>query len=417
MSERAPDSTVAGSGAPGRRGLSGLPRATRALVAALLVVVVATVVLLTRPAANRPAAPAGTVHFTRSANSSFDQFTNSPSPQAQEWLRTHMWRLTVFSPYFDEKTAWYPNGWVYYDAYAIYTGEGLATQHPEWILKDAAGKKLYIPYACSGGSCPQYAADISNSAFRQYWINNLKARMAHGYKGVFIDDVNMDLQVGNGQGERVAPIDGATGGPMTPDAWRHYMAAFMADVRQALPTSEIVHNVIWFAAGHAGTANPDIKRELSSTDFIALERGANDSGLTGGSGPFSLRALLSYVDQLHGLGRNVILDGTASDPAGLTYNLAAYFLISSGNDAVSGSGQTPANWWSGWSVSLGQAAGPRYSWNNLLRRDFSAGMVLLNGPGEPSRTVSLGTSMQDLGGNTVSSVTLGPDSATVLRRR
>jgi hypothetical protein len=383
-----------------------------ALFAALLVSTAAFGMLF---AGQASADSAGTVHFTRSANSSFDQFTSSPTPQAQEWLRTHVWRMNVWSPYFDEKTGWYPNGWVYDDAYAIYTGEGLASQHPEWILKDAAGNKLYIPWGCSGGSCPQYAGDISNSAFRQYWINNLKARMAHGYKGVFIDDVNMNLQVGNGQGESVAPIDGATGGPMTPDAWRHYMAAFMAEVRQALPSAEIVHNVIWFAAGHAGTANPDIKSELSSADFINLERGANDSGLTGGSGPWSLNALLSYVDQVHGLGRNVTLDGNASDPAGLTYNLAAYFLISSGNDAVSGGGQTPANWWAGWSVSLGQAAGARYSWNNLLRRDFSAGMVLLNGPGEPSRTVSLGTSMQDLAGNTVSSVTLGPGSATVLR--
>ena len=71
-----------------------------------------------------------------------------------------MWRMNVFSPYFDSRTGWYPNGWVYDDAYAIYAGEELASQHPEWILKDAAGNKLYIPFACSGGSCTQYAGHL-----------------------------------------------------------------------------------------------------------------------------------------------------------------------------------------------------------------------------------------------------------------
>ena len=383
-----------------------------ALVAALLATTAAFSMLF---AGLAQADSAGTVHFTRGADSAFDQFTSSPPPAAQEWLRTHMWRMNVFSPYFDNKTGWYPNGWVYDDAYAIYAGEALAAQHPEWILKDAAANKLYIPFACSGGSCTQYAGDISNPAFRQYWINGLKAEVAHGYRGVFIDDVNMDMQVGNGQGELVAPIDPATGAPMTSDAWRHYMAIFMAEVRAALPTAEIVHNAMWFADSHAATANPDIRSEISSADFINLERGANDSGLTGGTGPWSLNAFLSYVDQVHALGKNVVIDGNASEPQGLAYNLAAYFLISSGNDAVSGKGQTPLNWWSGFNTNLGQAAGPRYSWNNLLRRDFSAGMVLLNPPGEPTRTVTLPSPMQDLSGNTVGSVTLGGGSAAILQ--
>ena len=225
----------------------------------------------------------------------------------------------------------------------------------------------------------------------------------------------MDMQVGNGQGTLVAPIDPATGQPMSSDAWRHYMATFMAEVRAALPSAEIVHNAMWFAASHAATANPDIRSEISSADFINLERGANDSGLTGGSGPWSLNAFLTFVNQVHGLGKNVVIDGNASDPQGMTYNLAAYFLISSGNDAVSSTGQTPLSWWSGFNTNLGPAAGPRYGWNNLLRRDFSAGMVLLNAPGEPTRTVTLPSPMQDISGNTVSSVTLAGGSGAVLR--
>jgi Hypothetical glycosyl hydrolase family 15 len=358
---------------------------------------------------------AGTVHFVRSADSGFDQFTSSPSAQEQAWLRAHMWRMTVWSPYFNSRTSWYPNGWVYDDAYAIYVGEELASQHPEWILRDAQGNKLYIPWGCSGGSCPQYAGDIANPAFRHYWIENLTARVAHGYRGVFIDDVNMNRQVGNAQEEPVAPIDSNTKQPMSEAAWRQYMAQFMQEVRAALPNAEIVHNVIWFADEHAGTASPEIRSELASANFINLERGANDSGLTGGEGPWSLSALLAYVDQIHALGKNVIMDGGASDGQGLAYNLAAYLLISNGGDAVSGGGQTPDNWWTGWGVNLGEAGGPRYAWSGLLRRDFGGGMVLVNPPGAPTRTISLPAPMTDLTGASVRSLTLPAASGAVLR--
>jgi hypothetical protein len=334
--------------------------------------------------------------------------------EAQEWLNAHMWRMVVWSPYFDDKTSWYPNGWVYDDSYAIYRESQLAGQHPEWILKDAAGNRLYIPYGCSEGTCPQYAADISNPAYRQYWINNLKAEVAHGYKGVFVDDVNMEMKVGNGQEERVAPIDPSTGRPMTEDAWRGYMAHFMAEIREALPGVEIVHNAIWFADEDAGTANPDIKNEISAANYILLERGVNDSGLTGGDGPWSLNAFLSFIDQVHALGKGVVLGGDASDPQGLEYNLAAYFLISTGNDAVSGGEQTPENWWAGWNVNLGEATGPRYTWDNLLRRDFAGGMVLVNAPDEPTQTVTLSTPMRNVNGETVTSVTLPAGSGAIL---
>src|SRR5262249_11384571 len=149
------------------------------------------------------------------------------------------------------------------------------------------------------------------------WIEDLRARAARGYRGVFIDDVNMNRQVGNGLGEVVAPIDPSTNQPISEAAWRQYMAQFMEEVRAALPAAEIVHNVIWFADEHAGTTSPDIRSELASANFINLERGANDSGLTGGNGPWSLAALLAYADQVHALGRNVIMDGGASDAQGL----------------------------------------------------------------------------------------------------
>src|SRR5439155_17702141 len=119
----------------------------------------------------------------------------------------------------------------------------------EWILKDSAGNNLYIPWGCSGGTCPQYAGDIGNPAWRQYFIDNAKALMAKGYKGLFIDDVDMDMNVGNGQGQQVAPIDPRTGAAMTDTAWKGYFADFLEQVHAALPGVEITHNAVWFAGG------------------------------------------------------------------------------------------------------------------------------------------------------------------------
>jgi hypothetical protein len=310
----------------------------------------------------------------------------------------------------------YPNGWAYDDAYAIYRDSAIPAQHPEWILRDGGGRPLYIPFGCSQGTCPQYAGDISNAAFRRYWIAEARSKLRYGYRGLYVDDVNMALRVGNGQGEEVAPIDHATHRPMSDGAWRSYMARFMEEIHAALPHLEIVHNAIWFADTPTLAADPYIRREIKAATYIYLERGVNDSGLTGGSGRYSLSRFLSYIDAVHALGKGVVLGGHATDRHGSEYSLASYLLISTGKDAVSAADMTPVHWWSGFDVNLGKALGPRRQWSGVLRRDFTGGMSLVNEPeGEP-RTVNLPTTMRDLDGRNIKSVTLAPASGVVLKR-
>jgi hypothetical protein len=236
--------------------------------------------------------------------------------------------------------------------------------------------------------------------------------MAHGYRGLFVDDVNMEERVGNASESLVTPV--GLGGAIAPARWRAYMAEFMSEIRAAFPSSEIVHNAIWFANGDAGSSDPSIRREIEAANYIMLERGVNDSGITGGNGPWSLNAMLSFIDEVHSLGRGIVLDGAATDPQGMEYNLASYFLISGGNDAVSSAGQTPSDWWPGFEVNLGEAAGARHAWDGLLRRDFSDGMALVNPPGSTAQSVQLPAPMRTASGATVSSVTLPPASGAVL---
>jgi len=130
----------------------------------------------------------------------------------------------------------------------------------------------------------------------------------------------------------------------------------------------------------------------------------------------AVQSLFSHIDWLHGQGRGVVFDAKATTDQGRAYGLAGYYLVSSGGDGLSNDpGGTPDDWWSGYDVFLGDALGSRYSWSSVLRRDFQSGLVLLNEPDASSRTIQLGGVYADLGGNQVSSVTLGPAEGTVLR--
>jgi hypothetical protein len=366
-------------------------------------------------AADSSSTAVGNVRFVKTANSSFDTYTGNPTAAQQAWMRSHYWRMVTYSPYFDSRLSWFPNAWTYKDLYAIYNPSTLATQHPEWILKDAQGNPLYIPFACSNGTCTQYAADFGNPDFRAYWINAAKAQLAPGYKGLYIDDVNMMWRVGNGAGQFVDPLDPRTGAAMTLSDWRRYMAEFTEQIKAALPNYEIVHNALWFA----GDSDQYVQRELKSADWVGLERGINDSGITGGAGQYGVETFMNQIDWIHSQGRHVWFDGVVSNgsTSDLEYGLAGYFLTSDGQDAIGNtpSGGTPGDWFAGYDASLGDATGARYQWNGVWRRDFTGGVVLLNEPGASTKTLALGGSFRNTAGATVTSVTLGAGAGAILQ--
>lgn len=370
------------------------------------------------------AAQSGHVNMVRHAGADFDAFSKAGDWATQEWVRNHFWRMPVFTPFFDNKTWWYPGGLAYMDSYAIYKyqatfGENVFSNHPDWVLRDGNGNPLFIPWDCSGGACPQYAADFSNSEFRQWWVNKAKATVAHGYKGLWVDDVNMDWRIGDGWGNFVTPIDRNTGAPMTLDNWRRYMAEFMETIRSQVP-GEILHNSLWYAGDGARDSNGYIQREIAAADTINIEHGVNDGGLTGGTGIWSLSSVLGFVDRTNAKGKHVIIDGLAGgqswDTNGRDYALACYFLVSNGNDGLGDWNiYSPNNWYRGFDLNLGNDRGPRYAWSadGLYRRDFENGFVLVNEPGSPTRTVQLPGWFKAIDGQSFNSYTLGPSRGVV----
>jgi hypothetical protein len=353
----------------------------------------------------------GCVHFAMRTDSSFDQYINSPTLAQQQWFQTHFWEMQVSSPYFDSRLSWFPRALAYFDLYGIHTSDPLVTQHPEWILKDQNGNWLYVNFACSGSTCSQYAFDFANAAFRQYQITQLSKLVSAGYLGIWLDDVDLQVETSNATGTVIYPVDSTTGQVMTASVWEKYIANFTTQIRQALPTAQMIHNSIWYAGTQPAGTDPYVQQEIQAADWINLERGVSDPNLTAGTGQYSLNSMLNFVDIVHSLGRKVIVQEYNFNG---DYGLAGYYLISSGLDALGNDAITPSNWWSGYDHDLGTPLGRRYDWYGLFRRDYTNGFVLLNPYQGTTLSMTLGGTYATTSGGTVSSVSLAGGHAAVL---
>ncbi|MGE0825527.1 MAG: putative glycoside hydrolase [Candidatus Binatia bacterium] len=394
----------------------------------------------------------GRVRMYGVANTEF-----APYLVMEDWIIDHYERMQVYAPWFDEHTAWYVNGLEYKDLYAIYNCAQLFCDQesqamydramqaeadpdlPDWILKDSQGNPLYIPWGCESGTCPQLATDISNSTFRTSWIEQMTSALRGGnYRGLFVDDVNLDLNRAVSDGNQCTLI--SENCDWTVDIneadWAGFVADFTAEIRAAFPDCEIVHNSVWY---HAQPGNLYLQRQVDAADHIALERGINDPGMQPGWGTFGIESFLDFNDYLHGRGRNVVhfihinalAHKEAFDPGEpvftqplfplkqIEYGLAGWLLVSNGHDLFGADEfNTPYDWWHGFDIDLGLALGERYQdLNGLLRRDFEYGIVLLNGPGTSFPvTVTLSETFYTLEGDPVDEITLEARVGKILLR-
>jgi hypothetical protein len=361
------------------------------------------VVILLAVLALAPTASAAPVPLVQHTSPAFDPVIDRPSASAAAWMRERYFRMVVYSPYFDSRLHWYGRGWVYTDLYGI-------RDQPQWILRDARGRRLYVPFACAHGRCAQFAADVTNPAYRAWWIRQARATLARGYQGLWIDDVNLNRSVSDGNGKPAVPAG------LTETRWAQAVAGFVAQIRAALPGVEIVHNSVWFAARTDTTpagADASVREQIGAADWVNLERGCSDPGLTGGDGQWSLRALLAFVDRVHAEGRSVIWQPSAQRER----NLACLLLARAGKDAIDDADARPSRWWAGFDADPGAPLGDRYDWEGLLRRDFTGAVVLVNDPGAPARTVTLQGSFTRVDGRPVrDSVTVPGGRGVILLR-
>jgi len=354
-----------------------------------------------------PAQTPGHANYLEYTSSNFDWYTQWPDYNQQQWFQSHFAGMVVYAPYFDSRTWWFPNAYVYKDLYGIFPGSWIEYVHPDWILHDQYGNWLYIPFNCGGGVCPQLAGDIANPAFRANWINEAWSTVSAGnYPGIFIDDVNMEFRVSDGWGNQVQPVDSNTGALMSWDSWRYYVATFTEQIRAALPNTKLTENSIWYA-GPQGVrdADPYIQRQIATANTINLERGiANDGGLTGGTDQWSVYQFFNFIDRVHNAGKTVNFQEYWLSPAGQQYGLAGYFLVSEGWDTIGDNAATPDNWWGGYDTNLGWPTSGRNYNNGVYWRSFSGGLVLLGEPNLAPQYIDLGGTYKLLDGTPVNGV-------------
>lgn len=357
----------------------------------------------------------GKVKFFKHANTAFDDYTANPDAKQQQWMQDHYPRMLTYTPYFDARLSWYPNAWFYLDSYAIYVNSDTARKHPDWIMRDAKKNTLYIPWECHG-KCDQFVGDFSNPDFRNYKISEIRTALAKGYHGIWIDDVNLTWRVGDEHESHSTPIDSHTGKPMTLSNWQRYFTEFMEEIRSTFPNTEITHNAIWYA-DTMDSENVLISRQIHAANYINIERGGNDNGLIAGIGPWGYETFLHYIDYVHQQGAGVILMDNGETPDEREYGLATALLVSNGNDFINSNQpnwSTPDQWWPGYDINLGAALNTRYQWQELLRRDFECGQVLLNQPTLPEKVINVDGNFQRIDNTVVKKLKLPSKSAAIL---
>lgn len=284
------------------------------------------------------------------------------------------------------------------------------------ILRDSAGRRLYVPFDCARGRCPQYAADIANPRWRTYLRRQVRRAMRHRYAGVFLDDVNWQVNVSDGLERRVPAMD--------PGRWKRAMRLLVSGVRTAAGRrGELMINTVWWRPESSlddAVVRAGVRR---ATDFY-IERGTEDTR----QGQ-SYEGMLAVIDRLHSMGLGVTLENyTAVDRSEAEFELASYLLHSNGRDAFGAEWascprrtrayvpcRTP--YWPGYRTNLGRAEGPRaVRPDGLIERRFARGLVLLNPPGAPERSTSLDALYSDLDGRLRPSVGLAGGQAVVLTR-
>lgn len=284
------------------------------------------------------------------------------------------------------------------------------------VLRDRAGRRLYVPFDCTRGRCPQYAADVADPRWRAHLERRVRRAMRHRYAGVFLDDVNWQVNVSDGREQPVAAMD--------PARWKRAMARLVTGIRTAAGRRrEVMVNTVWWRA-ESSLDDPVVRQGIQQATDFYIERGTEDTRRGQ-----SYDGLLTVIDRLHGMGLGVTLENyTAVDRPGAEFELASYLLHSDGRDAFgaeyascprSTRSYRPCRtrYWKGYRTDLGRATGPRtVRPDGLLERRFKRGIAVLNPPGAAPRTGMLDGLYRDPDGTPRPFVGLAGGQALVLTR-
>ena len=287
-----------------------------------------------------------------------------------------------------------------------------------WLLKDASGSYLMnVQYGA-------YVGDIGNTAYQQRFIDNVTALLSgNGNDGVFIDDVLASPLLLTG-GKYPAKYSSQA-------AWEDAQVSFVRNVGGALRARGfyvLVQAVAWIAGNPAsddGSLNAQFWGRLAPhVSGIQSEYWVQDPNSVTrlrASGPSWYQqwdAWLRLADAAQNGGADffAMMYGATSDIPVMRYGKASFLLMwdGSGGAFTFDPGQSDP-WNLEWTMDVGQPSGSKYQVGQGWRRNYSGGTVIVNPSPSSSQTFSLGGTFYRSDGTAVTSVTLAPTTALVLR--
>jgi hypothetical protein len=243
-----------------------------------------------------------------------------------------------------------------------------------------------------------------------------------GYDGVFLDTMGT-AALNVGQFVKAAPVNPSTGQLWTANDYMTATANFGGQIASALGKPVIANGL------------RDGKTYFSSAPSSQLLNTGMNGGMAEGWIRGATAAITAYpketvwkqnVDALADAGargssfmavtKTWTTATQAQKDAWLNFTAASYLLGNDGHDYLAftytqgdATNDNPL-----WHLDLGTASGPYAKINNVYQRSFSAGRVLVN-PTPNTYTIQLGTTYHTLDGTPVTSVTLTPNTASILQ--
>ena len=280
------------------------------------------------------------------------------------------------------------------------------TNHPEWFLLNSSGQRIvYADYPS------YYAMDIGNTAYQTAWLKDIVAQdKRDGFDGVWLDDVN--THPGHG-------IDG-TVQKYTDSQYGSAMVNFIAAVAPGLRSNGLLADA---NVGVDPWNSPQMSLATSMAPHLSLVN--REFLVRWNSGALFSDALwdstMSFMDAFNATGTPItaICYGELSETQVMRY-FRATFLLGWNGKAGSAIFYRPSTsvdpWSSEWTVDIGSPVSARYAVGVGWRRDFAGGTVVIDPSSTASQTFDLGGTYKMPDGSSVTSVTLSPTTALVLKR-
>jgi Hypothetical glycosyl hydrolase family 15 len=279
------------------------------------------------------------------------------------------------------------------------------SQHPEWFLKDTSSAR--VEFCDYPGT---WQMDVGSAAYQTAWLASVSTMLKRdGWDGVMIDDVNStERQHLCGKTLAAYPTDSAYEA-----ATRSFLARIGPSLRsQGLLVLPNINYDCW---------------EACWSSFIQYTSGAvrewwskNSRGYGGHYGDNGWDWSDGFLRLTQQAGKIFIgiTYAPADDVRSMRYARASFLLDWNGGPsalAFEPAQEATDPWNSEWTADLGAARGARYQVGLAWRRDFAEGTVVVNPSSSSSAVVALGGTYLLPDGSPVTTITLAPMTAAILR--